>query len=194
MKKIAFTTLTIITLLFNTKANAQDSYIGTITAVGFDFAPRGWMKCEGQLLSIAQNSALFSLLGTTYGGDGISTFALPDFRGRVIGGTGSGPGVSARNIGQTTGTETNQLTVSQLPSHSHSVAAVTSEGNQNTPEGNLPSNTKLLDKEYSNATANTTMNNAMIGATGSGSPVNNMQPTIFVTYIICTEGIFPSRP
>ena len=195
MKKIAFLSLTILTLLFNTKANAQvEPFIGQIAAVGFDFAPRGWMKCEGQLLQIAQNAALFSLLGTQYGGDGISTFALPDLRGRVLGGTGSGPGLSARTIGEIAGTESNQISVSQLPSHSHSVAAVTSEGNQNTPAGNLPSNTKLLDKEYSNATANTTMNSAMIGATGSGLPINNMQPTIFITYIIATEGIFPSRP
>lgn len=194
MKKITFLALTIITLLFNTKANAQsEPYIGQITAVGFNYAPRGWMKCEGQLLAISQYTALFSLLGTQYGGDGQTTFALPDLRGRVIMGDGQGAGLTNRTIGETIGTETNTLTTAQLPAHSHSVAAVSTDGNQNSPTGNLPADTKTLDKEYSNATANTTMKSTMIGSTGGGQSVNNMQPSTVLTYIIAVEGVWPSR-
>lgn len=195
MKKITFLSLTLLTLMFGSKVNAQtEPFIGQISVVAFDFAPKGWMKCEGQLLQISQYTALFSLLGTQYGGNGQTTFALPDLRGRVIAGTGNGTGLSPRSIGETVGTENNQITVSQLPAHTHTVAAVSSEGNQNSPTGNLPADTKLLDKEYSNATANTTMKSSMIGSTGSGLPINNMQPTTFITYIIATQGVFPSRP
>jgi microcystin-dependent protein len=195
MKKITFLALTMITLLSNTQAKAQsEPFIGQIAVVAFNFAPNGWMKCEGQLLQINQHGALFALLGTQYGGNGQTTFALPDLRGRVIAGTGSGPGLSPRSIGETVGTENNTLTVAQLPAHSHSVAAVTTEGNQNSPTGNLPADTKLLDKEYSNATANTTMKSTMIGNTGNGQAVNNIQPSLVLTYIIATEGVFPSRP
>ncbi|NJX16095.1 phage tail protein [Tamlana crocina] len=158
-----------------------------------NFAPRSWALCDGQLLAISQYQALFSILGTTYGGDGRTTFALPDLRGRVAIHPGSGPGLSTYRQGSKGGTETNTLTVSQMPPHSHTVNAVVEDGNQSVPTGNLPAGTKALDKEYSDAAANTTMNSTMIGNSGGGQPVNNIQPYGTVNYIICLQGIFPSR-
>ena len=160
---------------------------------GGDFAPRGWAKCEGQLLAISQHSALFSLLGTMYGGDGRTTFALPDLRGRVPMHYGLGPGLSTHIQGESGGTETNMLTVANLPAHNHSINAVTADGNTSAPGGNLPAGTKLLDKEYSDATATTTMNATMVSSTGGGQAVNNMQPYLTVTYIIALQGIYPTR-
>jgi len=189
-------TITILGLLLclchTNSVNAQDPMIGEIRMFGGNFAPSGWAKCEGQLLSIAQNSALFSLLGTTYGGDGESTFGLPDLRGRVPLGSGSGPGLSSKTLGQKSGTETNTLSVGQMPSHNHSINAVVADGNKSTPSGNLPAGTKLLDPEYSNASATTTMNSNMVANKGSGQSVNNMQPYLSVTFIIALTGVYPS--
>jgi len=157
-----------------------------------NFAPRGWAKCEGQLLAINQYNALFSILGTRYGGDGHTTFALPDLRGRVAIGSGTGPGLTPRSLSQRSGSETNMLTVANLPAHNHSINAVTADGNTSVPGGNLPAGTKLLDKEYSDATATTTMNATMVSSTGGGQAVNNMQPYLTVTYIIALQGIYPT--
>jgi len=195
MKKNIFLIFLLGTFLTGTKSTAQsDPYIGQIILVPYNFAPVGWARCDGQLLSIAQYSALFSLLGTQFGGDGQSTFALPDLRGRVPMGAGTGLGLTPTTVGEIKGTETNTLSVSQMPSHSHTVNAVTSEGNQNTPTGNVLADTKLLDKEYSNAVTNTTMNTTMIGNAGGNQPVNNLQPSITLMYIIATQGIYPQRP
>ncbi|MEN9488521.1 MAG: hypothetical protein RL494_786 [Bacteroidota bacterium] len=195
MKKFTFLALLLGTFLTGTKSNAQiDPYLGQIILVPYNFAPVGWARCDGQLLPIAQNTALFSLLGTQFGGNGTTTFALPDLRGRVPMGDGSGTGLTPTVVGQLKGTETNTLSTAQMPIHNHTVNAVTSEGNQNTPTGNLPADTKLLDKEYSNAATNTTMNATMIGNAGGSQPVNNMQPTITLMYIIATQGIYPSHP
>jgi microcystin-dependent protein len=195
MKKFTFLALLLGTFLTGTKSNAQiDPYLGQIILVPYNFAPAGWARCDGQLLPIAQNTALFSLLGTQFGGNGTTTFALPDLRGRVPMGDGSGTGLTPTVVGQLKGTETNTLSTAQMPIHNHTVNAVTSEGNQNTPTGNLPADTKLLDKEYSNAATNTTMNATMIGNAGGSQPVNNMQPTITLMYIIATQGIYPSHP
>ena len=161
---------------------------------GGNFAPRGWAFCDGQILPINQNQALFSILGTTYGGDGRTTFGLPDLRGRVPIHQGTGPGLSQKRIGQRSGTETNILSVENLPSHSHTINAVLEDGNQSSPTGNLPAGTKLLDQEYSDAAAaNTTMNATMVNSTGNNQEVNNMQPYLTVTYIIALQGVFPSR-
>lgn len=189
MKKITY----IITLAFlfigNQKAVAQENYLGEIQMFSGDYAPRGWAKCEGQLLPISQNQALFSLLGTMYGGNGQTTFALPDLRGRVP--------VYYNNTtivqGQMAGTENNTLTVSQLPAHSHTVNAVASDSNQNNPAGNLPADTKQLDPEYSNVAANTLMKPSMLSNTGGSQPVNNVQPFRAVTFIIALTGIYPPR-
>lgn len=189
MKKIRYTILLVLLLTGTPKMLAQDHFLGEIQMFSGNYSPNGWAKCEGQLLSIAQNQALFALLGTTYGGNGQTTFALPDLRGRIP--------VYYNNTtivqGQMGGTETNILTVSQLPAHSHVVNAVTADGNQNLPTGNLPADTKTLDPEYSNAAANTTFKPSMLSPTGGNQPMSNVQPFTAVTFIIAINGIFPSQ-
>ena len=175
------------------KTKAQDSIIGEIRMFAGNFAPTGWAFCQGQLLPIAQNQALFSLLGTTYGGDGRTTFALPDLRGRVPVGFGQGPGLSNRVIGDQFGSELVTLNINQMPSHYHTVNAVTTEGNQNLPTNSLPANTKTLDKEYSDANANTTMKATMVNPTGGNQPFGVSQPSLGVNFIIALQGIYPSR-
>ena len=175
------------------KTKAQDSIIGEIRMFAGNFAPTGWAFCQGQLLPIAQNQALFSLLGTTYGGDGRTTFALPDLRGRVPVGFGQGLGLSNRVIGDQFGSELVTLNINQMPSHYHTVNAVTTEGNQNLPTNSLPANTKALDKEYSDANANTTMKATMVNPTGGSQPFGVSQPSLGVNFIIALQGIYPSR-
>ena len=193
MKKILlFFVIVFFSSTTTVKAQAEP-YIGQISIYAFNFAPRGWMPCDGRLLHIAQYQALFALIGTTYGGNGVTTFALPDLRGRIVVGPGNGPGLTPKTLGEMGGTETNTLLISNLPPHNHAIKAVTSEGNQSSPTNNLPADTKTLDKEYSSATANTTMNPTMVGNTGNGTPVNNMQPYLSIGYYIALEGIYPSR-
>jgi microcystin-dependent protein len=193
MKKILlFFVIVFFSSTTTVKAQAEP-YIGQISIYAFNFAPRGWMPCDGRLLHIAQYQALFALIGTTYGGNGVTTFALPDLRGRIVVVPGNGPGLTPKTLGEMGGTETNTLLISNLPPHNHSINAVSTEGNQNSPTGNLPADTKTLDKEYSNAAANTTMKTSMVGNTGNGTPVNNMQPYLSIGYYIATEGIFPPR-
>ena len=193
MKKPIITLVVFFCFIFSESVNAQEPFIGEIRMFAGNFAPRGWAKCEGQLLDISQNSALFSILGTIYGGDGTTTFGLPDLRGRVAIGPGDGPGLTSRPLGQKTGSETNMLAVANLPAHNHSINAVTADGNASIPGGNLPAGTKLLDKEYSDAKATITMNATMVSSTGGGQAVNNMQPYLTVTYIIALQGLYPSR-
>jgi len=159
-----------------------------------NFAPRGWAFCNGQLLSISQNTALFSILGTTYGGDGRTTFGLPDLRGRVPIQPGQGPGLSNYVLGQKAGTENVTLTQNQLPSHNHAVNAVAEGGNQASPEGNLPAvESTGTSKDYSDAAATSQMNPGMVGNTGGNQPFSVVQPYQCVNYIIALQGIFPSR-
>lgn len=193
MRKITLLFLLAFTFLGSQKALCQDYYIGEIRMFAGTFAPAGWAKCEGQILPIAQNTALFSLLGTTYGGNGTTTFALPDLRGRIPMATGQGPGLTARFLGEVGGSETNTLTINQMPAHNHQVNASTLDGDQNVPTGSIPANTKTLDKEYTTSGANTTMNPSMIGVTGGSQPVNNMQPSLAVTFIIALQGIYPPQ-
>ena len=175
------------------KTKAQEPIIGEIRMFAGNFDPKGWAFCQGQLLPIAQNQALFSLLGTTYGGDGITSFALPDLRGRVPVGFGQGPGLSNRVIGDQFGSELVTLNINQMPSHNHTVNAVTTEGNLNLPTNSLPANTKALDKEYSDANANTTMKATMVNPTGGNQPFGVTQPSLGVNFIIALQGIYPSR-
>jgi len=193
MKKITICFVLLFSCLTATKALAQDGYIGEIRMIGFNFAPRGWAMCEGQLLPLSQNTALFSILGTTYGGNGTSNFALPDLRGRAPIQAGQGPGLSLVALGQMSGQETVTLTQQNIPAHTHLVNATSADGTSGDPTGNIPANTKLLDKEYSNVVPNTTMNPTMLQPVGQNIPVNNMQPYTGVYYIICTQGIFPPR-
>jgi microcystin-dependent protein len=157
-----------------------------------NFAPRGWAKCEGQLLPISQNTALFSLLGTIYGGDGRSTFALPDLRGRVPVGVGNGSGLPTVSQGARFGNATTTLNSTNLPQHTHQAYGVTEVGSSSDPSGNLPANTKVFDNEYGTGTL-TPMNAGMIDNTGSSQSFENRPPSLGMNYIICISGIYPSR-
>jgi microcystin-dependent protein len=179
----------------------MDPFIGQIMMFGGNFAPRGWAFCNGQLLSIAQNTALFSILGTIYGGDGRTTFGLPELRGRVAvhSGNSTGPGLTNRRIGERGGSQTNTLNVTQLPAHNHNVQ-LAAEGNIAT-EAN-PTNNMLAvpiggEKIYApdDTAAEVVMNSKSIRQSnvGNNQPVNNMQPYTAVNYIIALIGTFPSR-
>ncbi|MCS4303802.1 phage tail protein [Chryseobacterium sp. BIGb0232] len=196
MKNLLFVCTLLICSAFSPalKAQGSDPFLGQIAFVPYNFAPNGWAECNGQILPIAQNQALFSLLGTTYGGNGTTNFALPDMRGRVLIHNGTSPSSGTTyTLGEVGGAEGVTLTVTQMPAHSHSVSAVTAEGNQNVPTGSLPANTKVLDKEYSDAATDTTMKSSMIGNTGGNQPHENRQPFITLKCIIALNGIFPSH-
>jgi len=171
----------------------MEPFLGQIVLFSFNYAPRGWAQCNGQLLSIAANNALFSLLGTYYGGDGITTFALPDLRGRVAINQGDGPGLSRYMIGERSGQENVTLISSQLPSHNHTGNLHASSGavNQEEANGHLLAESAI----YTDAAANQIMSAASIttGATGGNLPHNNMQPFLTMNYCIALEGIYPSR-
>ena len=159
--------------------------------VPYNFAPRGWAFCQGQILSISQNTALFSLLGTTYGGNGQTTFALPDLRGRCALSSGQGPGLAPYSLGEVTGTENITLTTQQIPIHSHTVNAVDDDATVGIPTAALPAN--LASKGYSKAAPNTTMSPAMITGGGGNQPHPNLQPLLVLNYCIALQGIFPPR-
>jgi len=175
-----------------TNIEGTSPYLGEIDMVAFNFAPTGWALCEGQLLSISQYDALFNLIGTTYGGDGITTFALPDLRGRVPVAMGQGNGLSNYTIGQLGGTENVTLITNQIPAHTHAANASTSNGTSATPSGNFPAVNNEGIQHYA-ATSNGTMNSAAIGATGGSQPHNNVQPYLCINFIIALSGVFPSR-
>tara|TARA_R110000744_G_scaffold2004_4_gene7846 strand:- start:1651 stop:2175 length:525 start_codon:yes stop_codon:yes gene_type:complete len=160
-----------------------------------NFAPRGWAFCDGQLLAISQNQALFSLLGTIYGGDGRTTFALPDLRGRVAVHPGNGPGLSPKRLGEKGGQERVTLSTLEMPAHNHSpttsVAVSTGVGDEGTPTGVLAAHSGAFTEDGNGAQlggVSTTVNN-----TGGGQSHNNIQPFTCVNYIIALQGIFPSR-
>ncbi len=164
-----------------------------------NFAPRGWAFCQGQLLSIAQNTALFSLLGTTYGGNGQTTFALPDLRGRVSISPGQGPGLPSVTLGETSGVPTVTLLSTQIPQHNHTIRGSASGlGNTANPAGNslgigaVASDSSPVNM-YNSAAPSVALNPLTCGLTGGSQPHNNMQPYLGMNYIICMEGIYPSR-
>lgn len=173
-------------------ASAQDQFLGEIRIVGFNFAPVGWALCQGQLMPINQNVALFSLLGTQYGGNGVETFGLPNLQGRFPLGAGSGAGLTPRNNGDMGGAQTYTLTVAQLPAHSHPLMASSVEASASSPEGNVLG-TKARVPLYVNGTPDTMMSTQSIGSTGENQPYSVMPPYTGVTYIIALEGIYPSR-
>ena len=178
----------------------SEPFIGEIIMFAGNFAPRGWAFCNGQLLSIAQNTALFSILGTTYGGNGQTTFALPDLRGRVplhSGNDSQGPGLSSYALGEQTGTESVTLLTTQMPAHTHVLAANTAAGTATEPAGNYiagvaDANSGGLFPAFE-ATTNTTMGPLAISPAGGSQPHGNIQPILALNFIIATEGIFPSR-
>lgn len=172
----------------------SDPFIGQITMFAGNFAPRNWAFCDGQLLAIAQNSALFSLLGTTYGGDGRTTFGLPDLRGRFAMHAGSGPGLTTRAQGLKAGSETHTISASQLPQHNHTVSppAASGEGQTTQPTGNYPAAGEEPTKPYTDA-ADTAQAAFVTSNAGSSLPVDHMNPFVTVRFIIALAGIFPSR-
>lgn len=190
----------------------MEGTIGEVRMFAGNFAPRAWAFCEGQLLSIAQNQALFSILGTTYGGDGRTTFALPDLRGRAPIGPGTGPGLTTRKLGQRSGAETNQLTQNQLPAHTHNAAVnlrgvVSPLANSDTGNDGIPSSLAYpaepnpSNNIYHTGTPDTTLGpspvtitgGVVVSNTGANQPINNMQPFLGLYYVICMQGVFPSR-
>lgn len=173
----------------------SEPFIASIIMFGGNFAPRGWALCNGQILSIAQNTALFSLLGTTFGGNGQTTFALPDLRSRVPLHPGQGPGLSNYSLGEQTGTESVTLTQNQMPAHLHTTTSFcnNSEGGSNTPAGGYLGKTGG-DALYAPTHDNTTMGPMPnTGITGGNQPTPIIQPILAVNFIIALEGIFPSR-
>ena len=171
-------------------------FLGEIRIFGYNFAPRGWSDCSGQLLAISQNDALFSLLGTTYGGDGQTTFALPDLRGRIPVHQGQGAGLSSYAIGQMAGTETVTLTAQQIPAHNHSLTASTAAATALTPGNTLLPAAVAGDSFYvSDVTGAMAvpMSTQSAGSAGGSQPHENMMPTMTVRFCIAVEGIYPSR-
>ena len=173
-------------------ASAQERFLGSISLVPYNFAPLGTAMCDGRLLAISQNDALFALIGTIYGGDGQQTFALPDCRGRVVVGMGQGPGLSNYIIGQAGGEESVTLTVQQMPAHNHAALSSTSAGNTASPAGAYwaPRARTFL---YSAAANPATMNPAALAPTGGSQPHSNVKPTLSLNYVVWVEGIFPGR-
>jgi microcystin-dependent protein len=172
-----------------------DQFIGEIDLVPFNFPPRGWAFCDGQLLPINQNQALFSLLGTTYGGDGRTTFALPDLRGRspVHVGGGAGPGLSPIALGEVGGVEVVTLNTGQIPAHNHMVNVSAANGTSDNPNNTIPGRNASGVPDYSSAAPNAQMAPGAIAPTGGNQPHENRSPYLGLNYIIALEGIFPSR-
>lgn len=177
----------------------SDPFVAEIIMVPFNVVPRGWAECNGQLLPISQNTALFSLLGTTYGGDGKSIFALPDLRGRVPMHPGQGTGLSLHNLGETGGTDTVTLLPSEIPTHSHDVEP-------RLPVGQAPHTQSPVNAYFAATEANaysttpspgqgvTFQSRLQAAPVGSDQPHNNIQPSLVVRFIIALQGVFPPRP
>lgn len=169
-----------------------------------NFAPRSWAFCQGQILSIAQNTALFSLLGTTYGGNGQTTFALPDFRGRVPVGTGQGPGLPAVNLGEMSGSPTHTLLITEMPAHNHTITS-TLNGTSGTANSGNPGSAVFATSStlsiYISSSVNPPLNrpfastviSSTAGITGGSQPFSIMQPYLGMNFIIAVEGVYPSR-
>jgi microcystin-dependent protein len=173
----------------------SDQFLGEIRQVGFNFPPSGWAQCDGQLMAISQNTALFSLLGTNFGGNGTTNFALPNLQGNVSVGIGQGNGLSQYVIGEQTGTETVTLLQSEMPSHNHTVhaeggrAAATLE----TPVGNAWGKSGAGDTPYGSGSPDITMSGLSTTVAGGSQPHNNLMPYLVVNFVIALTGIFPSR-
>ncbi len=187
----------------------MEGTIGEIRAFAGNFAPKSWQLCNGQLLPINSNEALYSIIGTTYGGDGKTTFGLPDLRGRVPISSGTGPGLSNHILGERGGAETNTLIVNNLPAHTHSaVGSLRASGEKGTTSdpgngypakanANVDRSTNVDVLAYSSS-SNESMGangvNITIQPTGGNAPVNNLQPYLAINFIICVYGVYPSRP
>ena len=170
----------------------SEPFIGEIKMFGGNFAPRGWALCNGQIMSISQNTALFSLLGTTYGGNGTTTFALPNLQSRVPIAFQQGPGLTDYALGEETGTESVTLLTTEMPQHNHVPQALTGPGDSDTPQNNIWAGSSNRDLQYGD-TLNTPMNNRALPLVGGGQPHSNMQPYLVINFIIALQGIFPPR-
>ena len=172
----------------------SEPFLGQIYLVGYNFAQRGFALAQGQLLPISQNTALFSLFGTIYGGDGRTSFGLPDLRGRCALGQGQGPGLSSRPIGEKSGNETTTLAVANLPSHNHLIQGTNQIGNLTGPGTDFLAKTADGDPpQYHNGPPTVTMDPAAITPTGGGQSFSNMQPFLVLNYEVALQGVFPSR-
>jgi microcystin-dependent protein len=170
----------------------SEPYVGEIRMFAGNFAPRGYASCDGQLLAISQNDALFSLLGTIYGGDGRTTFGLPDLRGRLPIHVGQGPGLSSRPIGQRSGAENVTLTTAGLPAHTHATSVSTEAGTQTNPSGAQLAASPTV-RVFSPLPASLAMDSAAVTSVGGGQQHNNVMPYTCITFIIALVGIYPSR-
>ncbi|HSI61752.1 MAG TPA: tail fiber protein [Candidatus Saccharimonadia bacterium] len=172
-----------------------DPFVAEIRIFGFNFAPKGWAFCNGQLLPISQNTALFSLLGTFYGGDGKSTFALPNLEGNVPMGVGQGAGLTDRFLGETSGSQFITLGNNEMPSHTHFCQGSSEAGEQKTLTADAALSNAVGGNVYqSNSTQNlTNMNFQAVSLTGGGLPHNNMQPYLTFSFCIAMQGVFPPR-
>jgi microcystin-dependent protein len=172
---------------------AQDAFLGEVRMFAGTFAPRGWAFAHGQLLSISQNTALFSLLGTTYGGNGQTTFALPDLRGRAPIGWGQAPGLTPRNLGEVGGSENRTLTTQQMPFHNHALVASNAPATSSKPSAGQALAAIQGAGAYAAVAPNTMLSPQSVGLAGGSQPFDNMPPYLGVNYIIALEGIFPSQ-
>ncbi|MDN3920812.1 phage tail protein [Roseateles violae] len=169
-------------------------YLGEFVCGAWNFAPRGTAQAAGQIMAISQNTALFSLLGTTYGGDGRTTFALPDLRGRAMLQAGQGPGLSDYALGQLGGSETHTLSVAEMPAHTHLITRLGSpaDATQISPAGNVPA-AKARTSYFAPASAGANMASTPSASTGQGQPFGTRQPYLAITCTIAVQGVFPAR-
>lgn len=171
----------------------SEPFVGEIRMFAGNFAPRGWAFCDGQLLAVSQNDALFSLVGTIYGGDGRTTFGLPDMRGRVPVHAGNGPGLSSRRLGAKAGSEEETLTVNQIPSHTHNLLATTNLANSPNASTNTLGTSTTVDFYIENDPPSTALNTQSITNVGGSRSHTNLQPFLCINFIIALVGIYPSR-
>ena len=209
MRKKIFTLMIAITCATSGLLAQFDAFVGEIRIFPINFWPRGWMPCNGQLLPISQNTALFSILGTTYGGDGRTTFALPNLQGKVALNPGQGPGLSNRDLGEEGGSPTVTLLVSEMPAHSHSLFFTEAQATTNEPAStnvpvpdimlafnaslNFPGITKPVNT-YAVPGMIVPFNYQTLSLAGGSQPHNNMQPFLVLNYFIAVQGIYPMRP
>ena len=171
-----------------------DPFVAEIRIFAGNFAPKGWAFCDGQLLPISQNTALFSLLGTTYGGNGKSNFALPDLQGRAPMHPGQGPGLSLHDLGEASGSDTVTLLESEMPSHSHTLMANPNSAERPSPTNNLPARSVGASLYQSDSTQGLVdMAPEAITPSGGDQPHNNMQPYLTMNFIIAMQGVYPPR-
>ena len=169
-----------------------DPFVAEIRIFPFNFAPRGWAWCDGQLMPLSQNTALFSLLGTTYGGNGKSNFALPDIQGRAVMHPGQGPGLSLHDLGETGGSETVTLLESEIPAHSHAMNASQADGTERSPAGQLLA-TGIGISQYQTPASQTALSPSAVAPAGGDQPHNNLQPYLTFYFCIALQGVFPPR-